>query len=185
MIYSQKLEKAVQFSSHRHRDQKRKVLDCPYITHPLVLLYLVSKFSDDEDVLCAAVLHDVVEDTKTSLMEIKDLFGQRVFELVDLLSEDKSLEYKKRNYLYIQRLCLSEDKDALLIKGADIMYNLRDIEASINHSDYQEVQGMFYLGLEFYLEMNVKDLKSLRLAWDKNPFLGEIRDQIQRLLALK
>ena len=111
MIYPEKIKKAVHFSSHKHKNQNRMIFDYPYITHPLMVFHLVSKFADDENILCAAILHDTVEDTDTSLRDIKENFGDEVHYLVDILSEDKSLEKIERKEKYYRRIFKENNKN--------------------------------------------------------------------------
>ncbi len=73
-----------------HANQKRKGTDIPYILHPLEAGIIVANMKFDEDAICAAILHDVIEDAKISLEAIKLMFNTRVAELVGSQSEDKS-----------------------------------------------------------------------------------------------
>ncbi len=173
MIYSMKLQKAVQFASHKHKNQKRKLLDYPYITHPLMVMYLISKFTDNEDVLCAAVLHDTVEDTHTSLEEITSHFGDSVAFLVNLLSEDKSLPQKERKERYYQRLFSSNNNDVFLIKSADILYNLRDMIETFHFADEQKFFEAFP-NFETSIVMSFEHIKQLRLSWNNNQFIDDL-----------
>jgi len=83
------LEEAVKFATDRHAGEFRKGTAIPYIVHPLEAVSIAAGMTDDQEVLAAAALHDVVEDTPTTLAEIKSLFGKRVVDLVDSESEDK------------------------------------------------------------------------------------------------
>ena len=84
-----RIGKAMEFASVAHAGQHRKGTDVPYITHPVETAFIVMTLTADEDVIIAALLHDVVEDTKYSLDDIRERFGERVAELVDWESEDK------------------------------------------------------------------------------------------------
>jgi (p)ppGpp synthase/HD superfamily hydrolase len=83
------LDKAVVFATQRHSGYTRKGTDIPYIVHPLEAVSIAAGLTDDPQVLAAAVLHDVVEDTPTQLTEIESEFGKRVADLVAFQSEDK------------------------------------------------------------------------------------------------
>lgn len=82
-------ESAVCFATERHNGQKRKMENSPYILHPLEVASIVGTMTDDQEVLAAAVLHDTVEDTKTTMDEIKEKFGKRVALLVMMETEEK------------------------------------------------------------------------------------------------
>ncbi len=183
MIYSEKIQQAVQFASQKHKNQKRKILDYPYITHSLMVFHLVSKFSTDEDLLCSAILHDTVEDTDASLSEIKNTFGQNVVYLVDILSEDKKLEYKERKEKYFDRIFNENNKDIFLIKSADILYNLIDMIETYNFGGKEEFSKIFINFSEFInSQKEISD--RLKQPWLENPFLDDINFYINKLESL-
>ena len=83
------LEKAITFAAEKHAGAVRKGSDIPYIVHPIEAVSIVSGITSDHEVLAAAILHDVVEDTPVKIEEIKELFGERIAALVASESEDK------------------------------------------------------------------------------------------------
>lgn len=83
------LNDAIIFATTAHSEQKRKCTDIPYILHPLETAAIVASMTTDENVLAAAVLHDVVEDTNVSIEEIRELFGEKVATYVAYSSENK------------------------------------------------------------------------------------------------
>lgn len=82
-------DKAVAFAAEKHSGMIRKLDSSPYILHPLEVAVIVSSLTSDEEVLAAAVLHDVVEDTDTDISVIEELFGSRVAALVASETENK------------------------------------------------------------------------------------------------
>lgn len=84
-----KIEKAILFATKVHAGTFRKGTDRPYILHPLEAMAVVKKYTSDEDVLAAAVLHDTVEDTSVTVEQLEKEFGPRVAELVASVSENK------------------------------------------------------------------------------------------------
>jgi GTP diphosphokinase / guanosine-3',5'-bis(diphosphate) 3'-diphosphatase len=99
------LTQAISFAAKKHTDQKRKGADNqPYINHPLEVLNLLTTIGKVEDfnILIAAVLHDTIEDTKTTKEEIAELFGSEVCKMVLELTDDKSLPKAKRKQLQIE-----------------------------------------------------------------------------------
>lgn len=134
-----KFTKAVQFASLAHDGQFRKFTEIPYIVHPMEVASIVATITTDEDVLCAAVLHDTVENTPVTIDEIEREFGSRVAALVADESENKREgEDKKATWLIRKQESLDHlknaPKDALLICLGDKLANLR----AINH-DYNEI----------------------------------------------
>lgn len=85
----QLIEKALCFAENAHRGSCRKGTTIPYIIHPLEVASIVSGLTDDAEIIAAATLHDVVEDTEFTISDIKAEFGPRVAELVAYESEDK------------------------------------------------------------------------------------------------
>ena len=73
-----KIEKAVLFATKAHAGTCRKGTDRPYILHPVEAMSIVMKFSDDEDLLAAAVLHDTVEDTSVTIERLEKEFGSQI-----------------------------------------------------------------------------------------------------------
>lgn len=120
--------RAAMFAADRHCNQRRKgPKGAPYINHPLAVAEcLVTAGVEDPDILAAALLHDTVEDTKTSPAEIEELFGPRVASIVAEVTDDKTLlkaERKRR-----QITCAStKSYEAKLVKLSDKICNLRDL----------------------------------------------------------
>jgi len=120
---------ALAFAAHKHRDQRRKnVAASPYINHPIALAHVLVFDGSVEDVtvLCAAILHDTVEDTETTLQEIHDRFGAAVASIVGEVSDDKSLPKARRKALQIEH-APHLSRGAKLVKLADKICNVRDV----------------------------------------------------------
>lgn len=121
--------KAAAFAAWKHRDQRRKdVAGTPYINHPLALAQLLAEEAavTDPEILAAALLHDTVEDTKTTLDELSGAFGNRIAAIVAEVTDDKSLEKQARKDLQVVRAA-SSSNSAKLVKMADKICNLRDV----------------------------------------------------------
>lgn len=125
------LLEAASFAAERHRDQRRKDVGAtPYINHPLEVARLLSKAGvEDPEVLVAALLHDTIEDTETSLGDITERFGERVGQLVLEVTDDKSLPKAERKRLQVQNGPKKSD-GAKMIKIADKIANLQDLSRS-------------------------------------------------------
>jgi guanosine-3',5'-bis(diphosphate) 3'-pyrophosphohydrolase len=123
------LFKALAFAAHKHRHQTRKgKKPIPYINHPIAvanLLVNVGNVTDTATIL-AALLHDTVEDTCTSLLELEKEFGATVSKLVAEVSDDKSLPKEERKRLQKEH-APNLSRRARLIKLADKTCNLRDV----------------------------------------------------------
>lgn len=129
----QKVIKAAAFAAHKHRDQRRKDQQAsPYINHPLALANVLCNEVtgiEDADIVCAALLHDTIEDTDTSLSEIEEAFGRAVLDVVLEVTDDKTLPKAQRKLFQIEH-APSLSRSAKLVKLADKVCNLRDMAAS-------------------------------------------------------
>jgi guanosine-3',5'-bis(diphosphate) 3'-pyrophosphohydrolase len=122
------LIEAAWFAAEKHKNQRRKnAAASPYINHPIkVARILVQAGVEDPEILAAALLHDTVEDTETSLEELEEKFSPRIRQLVSELSDDKSLGKTERKQLQISRAA-SVSEGAALIKLGDKIANVEDI----------------------------------------------------------
>lgn len=126
------VDKAKAFATAAHEGQERKYDGSPYIVHPTAVAKMVASMTDDEEMVAAAYLHDVVEDTPVTGEEIHKLFGDRVAELVYDLTDQFTREMyptfnrKKRKILEAKRLGVCP-KDVQLIKICDMADNTKSI----------------------------------------------------------
>jgi len=121
--------KALNFAAHKHTRQRRKDAESsPYINHPIALSHLLANEGniDDINVLCAAILHDTIEDTHTSFAELVENFGKPIALIVNEVTDDKSLPKAERKRLQIEH-APHLSYEAKLVKLADKISNLRDI----------------------------------------------------------
>jgi (p)ppGpp synthase/HD superfamily hydrolase len=95
-----KSEEAIIYATIMHQGKVRKFGGRPYIFHPLEVAQILSTMTDDEEVITAGILHDIVEDTDGTLGEIEKRFGKRVADIVAADSENK---YFKSNYRFFER----------------------------------------------------------------------------------
>lgn len=123
------LFKALTFAAHKHRHQTRKgKTSIPYINHPIAVANLLVNIGNvtDTATILAAILHDTVEDTCTTLRELEKEFGATVSKLVAEVSDDKTLPKEERKRLQKEHAS-TLSRRARLIKLADKTCNLRDV----------------------------------------------------------
>nr|DAU31821.1 MAG TPA: HD domain [Bacteriophage sp.] len=125
---AQKIHNAIIFATLKHKSQKRKGTDIPYIVHPMEVMQILTACGCGEDVITAGILHDTLEDTDTTPEEIKENFGQKVLEIVQTESEDKSKTWKERKQHTIDDLKKAEEGTQIVCL-ADKLSNLRSIYA--------------------------------------------------------
>ena len=124
--------KAAQFAAEKHRHQRRKDAHAsPYINHPIALAKLLANEGgiEDAEVLCAALLHDTIEDTETTADELRAEFGDAITDIVLEVTDDKALSKEDCKRLQIEHAPHASHK-AKLVKLADKICNLRDIVSS-------------------------------------------------------
>ena len=127
------VSEAISFAVKAHDKMRRKKSDIPYILHPLEAATIVGTITNDQNVIAAAVLHDVVEDAGITLNEVKEKFGERVFQLVMAETENKrenlpaSETWKIRKEESLQELKNTNDVDVLVVWIGDKLSNMRAI----------------------------------------------------------
>jgi uncharacterized protein (UPF0147 family) len=127
-----RLSKALLFAAEAHRNQRRKgAAQEPYLNHLVEVLDLVVQATggSDMDIVIAALLHDVVEDTSMSYEDVAANFGERVAEIVRESSDDMSLPKAERRRARIAAMPL-KSREARLVKIADVISNLRAMAVS-------------------------------------------------------
>jgi GTP diphosphokinase / guanosine-3',5'-bis(diphosphate) 3'-diphosphatase len=120
---------ALGFAARKHRDQRRK--DCaasPYINHPIALIEVLCNEAGitQPEVLCAALLHDTIEDTETTAEELAAAFGSGIAAIVLEVTDDKDLTTAQRKRSQVERAG-GASREARLVKLADKICNLRDV----------------------------------------------------------
>ena len=121
--------KAAHFAADKHRDQRRKGREhSPYINHPIAVAEILTSIGGVTDLISiqAALLHDTVEDTKTTPENLAEQFGDEVMRLVMEVTDDKGLDKAKRKRLQIEHTSHLSAK-AKEIKMADKIANVTDI----------------------------------------------------------
>ena len=127
------LEEAIIYATILHQGKVRKLDGSPYILHPLEVSQILSTMTDDEEVITAGILHDIVEDTDGTLAEIEKRFGERVAELVASESEEKKsgkasrMSWKRRKEESLKALKNSKDMGTKMLWLADKLANIRSL----------------------------------------------------------
>ena len=114
------IEKAYEFAFQKHINQTRRSGDA-YITHPVTVAKTLIELKCDTPTICAGLLHDVLEDTETSINEMKKNFGEVTYELVDGVTK---LGKNCRKML----LAIAKDMRVVLVKLADRLHNMQTLQ---------------------------------------------------------
>lgn len=144
------LDRAITFAVKAHQGMERKGKGFPYIVHPMEAVCIVATMTNDQELLAAAALHDVIEDTDTTADDLKKEFGERVAMLVEAESDDKSGGSKAETWHQRKQDTLDRlrnaDLDIKIVALGDKLSNMR----AIAH-DYA------VLGDELWNRFTVKD----------------------------
>ena len=125
------VSEAIIFATKAHDGMRRKKGNSPYILHPMEAAVIVGTMSEDQNLLAAAALHDVVEDAGITIEEIEEKFGKRVRELVAAETEDKrehlsaSESWKARKAESLEILKNTDDIGVLMVWIGDKLANMR------------------------------------------------------------
>jgi len=124
------LDEVLKFATMAHGDQKRKYTGEPYIVHPIAVSEIVKTVPHTDEMIAAALLHDVVEDTPVTIQEIETKFGSKVAELVGWLTDTSRPEDgNRKTRKSIDRLHSADaPAEAQTIKLADLIHNTKSIE---------------------------------------------------------
>ena len=140
-MYSYKVEQAVKAASLLHQDHVRHgPVALPHLSHLISVYLILNDYTDDEDTLVAALLHDTLEDTDYTPEELREDFGESVAEIVETLTEPKYKGKKKLTLLewkaeYVKQLKNGSEK-ALMVAAADKIHNFRCmVEDFYGHPD--------------------------------------------------
>jgi GTP pyrophosphokinase len=130
-IDAENVERAFVFACERHADQRRRTGE-DFITHPVEVAKICAGLRLDTETLCAALLHDTVEDTSASLAQVRELFGGSVGQLVDGVTKLTGITFQSRdesqaeNYRKMM-VAMATDLRVILIKLADRLHNMRTL----------------------------------------------------------
>jgi guanosine-3',5'-bis(diphosphate) 3'-pyrophosphohydrolase len=126
------LVKAMSFAAHKHKNQRRKGKDAsPYINHPIGLAEVLVNVGNVTDInaICAALLHDTIEDTRTTREELTEIFGAEISNIVMEVTDDKSLSKAEQKQAQIDH-ARHLSRQARAVKLADKICNLNDVAKS-------------------------------------------------------
>lgn len=124
---------AYRYAFHAHEGVVRKTGE-PYITHPVSVACILADLHMDMPTIMAALLHDVVEDTDITTLDIKEKFGQQVADLVDGVTKLDKIEFQSASVAQAENfrkmlLAMSQDVRVILVKLADRLHNMQTLEA--------------------------------------------------------
>jgi GTP pyrophosphokinase len=163
-------DQAVIFLSSKASELAKLPVAC--LLHSIRVGLHLQRHGGSKEVVLAGLLHDVVEDTNATLNEVEGKFGRRVAELVGAMTVNEELESRERSRDSVMR-CKRLGRDALMIKAADLIDNLRFYLTDANPEKF----GQLAESLQFFLEVSVDELKQDE-SWQ------EIKRQHETIMAI-
>ena len=127
------VSEAIAFAAKAHDGMRRKKSEAPYILHPMEAAVIVGTMTDDQSLIAAAALHDVVEDAGITIEEVEERFGKRVRELVESETEDKRADlppadtWRLRKEESLAVLKNTDDIGVLMVWLGDKLANMRSL----------------------------------------------------------
>jgi (p)ppGpp synthase/HD superfamily hydrolase len=178
---SELIARALAKATEAHAGQTRNGSGgLPYIEHPRMVAATLAARDYPEATLAAALLHDVVEDSDTTVEELRAEFGDEVADLVAALSDDESIEsYRGRKDEHRRRVA-EVDGDALAIYGADKLVNMTTLHAAIE-GEGMRVADEYKVPLTLKLEVWEADAAMLATTEPGLPLLDPLGEAITRL----
>ncbi|HTO01797.1 MAG TPA: bifunctional (p)ppGpp synthetase/guanosine-3',5'-bis(diphosphate) 3'-pyrophosphohydrolase [Microthrixaceae bacterium] len=127
------ISEAYRMAAGAHKGQRRRSGE-PYITHPLAVAGIVARYGMDDVTICAALLHDAVEDTVITLEELNEKFGPEVTDIVDGVTKLERLQFESKEAQQAATMrkmlvAMAKDLRVLVIKLADRLHNMRTLAA--------------------------------------------------------
>src|SRR3954469_7362875 len=123
--------RALEFAAERHTGQQRTSDHAPFILHPLEVAHMLSGRGYPDEVVAAAVLHDVIEDTGVSREELEERFGSRVATLVSAVPEPSTAGSYRDRKARLRDAVAGAEPDALAIYAADKVGKLRELRMTM------------------------------------------------------
>lgn len=184
-----RLRRAFEYAKNYHKDQKRASGE-DYIIHPLNVAYILASMNADIDTIVAALLHDVVEDTESTLDEVEKKFNKNVRDLVDGVTKMTKMDFSNKKELSAGNIrkiivSLARDPRIIIIKLVDRLHNMRTLEYKSEKKQQEKALETveIYVPLAYYIGASkIKDeLENLAFKYLKPSLFGDINKQREDL----
>ena len=176
------IEKATRIAVIAHQDQTRKGDNLPYIIHPFMVALKLQKYNFSENIIAAALTHDVLEDTDYPEEKLKTELGDEVFEIVKAVSNDESLSWEEKKKHYIETVKNGPD-GAKAVCVADKIHNLESLLSAYQDQGV-DVWKKFNRGKDKKVWFETEVLKMLEEVW-QHPLINEYKNLLEQEKLLK
>ncbi len=190
----QKIQKAIKFAIKTHevyQKQTRKGKDISYITHPLTVGLILSRIGLNDDLVCAGILHDTIEDSvpekKVTFEMLKERFGGSIAQMVsDVTKTNKGLSWEEKKEEAINHI-KGFSKDSLMLKSADVISNVSE-----TIDDYSKEGGSMFERFnapepkkENIIGNHINVIDTIADSWPGNPLVPELNDLRDKLREIR
>lgn len=158
------LEKAHRLMIRAHGKQVRKTYGSPYVAHPMMVAKKLARLNFPDEVIAAAMVHDVLEDTNITEQQLRQELGDEVVDIILPLSEDKKLEWEDRKKKYISDV-KNGSSATKAVSIADKIHNLESIIATHQNMG-SDIWSKFNRPKEQKLQFEKEMLKAFQESWD-------------------
>jgi (p)ppGpp synthase/HD superfamily hydrolase len=179
-MWSPRIQKAIEVAASAHRKQLRKGKDTPYIVHPVAVAAMLAAAGADENTIIAGYLHDIIEDVphRYSRADMLRDFGEQVVDIVDGVTEDKSIkDWRRRKQSYLDQM-INDNRESLLVSAADMASNMSDMEVMTDRLG-EDLDGYFTSTPDQRLWFYGKRMEILREKLGDHPVMKILEEQWQ------
>jgi len=175
------IERALRIAAIAHKDQMRKEGDIPYIVHPVMVALDLKARGFGEEVVAAALVHDVLEDTEFSEIQMEEELGSRVMAIVRAVTNDDSFSWEEKKLKYIETV-REAGAGAMAVATADKIHNAESL--IVAHAEQGEgVWANFNAGREKKIWFEEAMLTMLEESWD-DPLIERYAELVREIKAL-
>ena len=183
------IKKAIYFAALRHDGQYRKGTKVPYFAHPVLVAFCVFKYSTDENLLAAAILHDILEDCPTvTKTELQKLFGSKVSKIVVEVSsinkKNKHQNWKEKKRAYLNQI-KKISRNGLIVVAADKITNMSGYFEGVQSLSVRETSKLFGGSLAEHFWYYREVLSVLKFGLKNHPIVKEYKKTILHYEMLK
>jgi (p)ppGpp synthase/HD superfamily hydrolase len=179
---SELVRDAYELLADKHVGQVQKVNGRPYVEHPIAVATDVSEAGFDPEMVAAALLHDIVEDSDVTLDDVRERFGDRVAGLVEAMTDRAEIEpYERRKALHRERV-VAAGPEAAAIFAADKLNNVRALRSAYQEQG-EEVAKRFVQPLEAKLRVWVADAEMVSAYAAAVPYAQVLEEEVDGLRA--
>lgn len=175
------IERALRIAALAHKDQVRKEGNTPYIVHPVMVALDLKTRGFSDEIVAAALVHDVLEDTDFSEEQLESELGSSVMEIVRAVTNDDSLSWEQKKLHYIETV-RSGSEGAKAVATADKVHNAKSLLAA-HKQQGEALWSHFKAGKEMKIWFEKAMLEMLKETWE-NPLVSEYESLVEEMAAL-